>query len=107
MKLILGDQYRMARNRSRKRNTRKNRGKPLFNKAYSITMNENSERYKQSSASAQQAGVPVTKWDAVKVDDTMGDSLMEQGIGSMIFNYVYLKLQLLVKRLNWMTWRNV
>jgi GR25 family glycosyltransferase involved in LPS biosynthesis len=85
MKLILGGQYRMARNRSRKRNTRKNRGKPLFNTAYSITMNENSERYKQSSASAEQAGVPLKKWDAVKIDDTMADSLMEQGIGSMIF----------------------
>jgi len=84
----------MARSRSRKRqkggqkNTRKNnmnRGKPLFTKVYAITMNENSERYKQSAASAKEMNIDLQKWDAVKVDDSMGDSLMEQGIGSIIF----------------------
>lgn len=62
-----------------------NRGKPLFKDVYAITMNDNSERYKQSVASAKEAGIDLKKWDAVKVDDSMGDSLMEQGIGSIIF----------------------
>lgn len=62
-----------------------NRGKPLFKRAYAITMNPDSERYKQTVASAKEANVDVQKWDAVKVNDTMGDSLMEQGIGSIIF----------------------
>ena len=87
--------YRMARSRQTRQrggknnnNTRRNnmnRGKPLFTDVYAITMNENSERYKQSVASAKEAGVEIKKWDAVKVDDSMGDSLMEQGIGSIIF----------------------
>jgi GR25 family glycosyltransferase involved in LPS biosynthesis len=34
---------------------------------------------------AKEAGIDLKKWDAVKVDDSMGDSLMEQGIGSIIF----------------------
>jgi GR25 family glycosyltransferase involved in LPS biosynthesis len=70
-------------NTTRKNNT--NKGKPLFKSVFAITMNENSERYKQSAASAKEAGIDLKKWDAVKVDDSMGDSLMEQGIGSIIF----------------------
>ena len=62
-----------------------NRGKPLFKRVYAITMNPESERYKQTVASAKEANVDVQKWDAVKVNDGMGDSLMEQGIGSIIF----------------------
>ena len=76
------------RNNNRTNNTKRNntnRGKPLFKSVYAITMNENSERYKQSSASAKGVGIDLKKWDAVKVDESMGDSLMEQGIGSIIF----------------------
>ena len=62
-----------------------NRGKPLFKRVYAITMNPESERYKQTVASGKEANVDVQKWDAVKVNDGMGDSLMEQGIGSIIF----------------------
>ena len=67
------------------KNNAMNRGKPLFKRVYAITMNPESERYKQTVASAKEANVDVQKWDAVKVDDTMGNSLMEQGIGSIIF----------------------
>ena len=48
-------------------------------------MNENSERYKQTAESAKAAGITLKKWDAVKVAEGSGDSLMEQGIGSIIF----------------------
>jgi GR25 family glycosyltransferase involved in LPS biosynthesis len=79
----------IKRNNTRKNNAAKtnnaNRGKPLFKSVFAITMNENSERYKQSAASAKEAGIELKKWDAVKVDDSMGDSLMEQGIGHIIF----------------------
>lgn len=79
----------IKRNNTRRNNAKKmnntNRGKPLFKSVFAITMNENSERYKQSAASAKEAGIEIKKWDAVKVDDSMGDSLMEQGIGSIIF----------------------
>ena len=68
-----------------------NSGKPLFTEAYAITMNVESERYKQTSASAKAAGLTLHKWDAVKVDDKMGDSLMEQGIGSIIFKGVKMR----------------
>jgi GR25 family glycosyltransferase involved in LPS biosynthesis len=71
--------------RKNQRNNVMNRGKPLFKRVYAITMNPESERYKQTIASAKEANVDVEKWDAVKVDDTMGNSLMEQGIGSIIF----------------------
>lgn len=92
--VILAHNYRMVvRNNTRRNNVKRNnsrrnnmnRGKPLFKNAYAITMNPDSERFKQSVASGKEAGVDVKKWDAVKVDDTMGDSLMEQGIGSIIF----------------------
>jgi len=78
-----GRNHNTRRNNVRQNNM--NRGKALFKDVYAITMNENSERYRQSAASAKQAGVDIKKWDAVKVDNTMGDSLMEQGIGSIIF----------------------
>ena len=77
-----------GRNATRKKNKNaniSNSGKPLFTDAYAITMNVDSERYKQTEASAKAAGVTLHKWDAVKVEDSMGDSLMEQGIGSIIF----------------------
>jgi len=72
---------------TRKNNAQRNmnRGKPLFKRAYAITMNPESERYKQTAASAKEANVDLQKWDAVRVADGMGDSLMEQGIGSIIF----------------------
>jgi GR25 family glycosyltransferase involved in LPS biosynthesis len=71
----------------------KNQGKPIFTDAYAITMNTESERYKQTEASAKAAGINLQKWDAVKVDDTMGDSLMEQGIGSIIFKGPKMRLR--------------
>ena len=58
---------------------------PLFKDAYAITMNPESNRYKQTEASAKAASISLHKWDAVKVDESMADSLMEQGIGSIIF----------------------
>jgi GR25 family glycosyltransferase involved in LPS biosynthesis len=67
------------------KNIQKGGDAPLFKDAYAITMNPDSERYKQTEASAKAAGLTLHKWDAVKVDDNMGDSLMEQGIGSIIF----------------------
>lgn len=72
-----------AKTRRNRNNT--NRGKPLIADAYVITMNMESERYKQTEASAKAANLPIKKWDAVKVDESMRDSLMEQGIGSIIF----------------------
>lgn len=82
-------------NKTRKNNKPKNTnsGKPLFTEAYAITMNPDSERYKQTDASAKAAGITLHKWDAVKVDDNMGDSLMEQGIGSIIFKGVKLRFR--------------
>lgn len=73
----------MKRNATRKNHM--NRSIPLFKNAYAITMNPDSERYKQTDASAKAVNVPIQKWDAVKVDESMGDSLMEQGVGSIIF----------------------
>ena len=93
----------MAANRgkSRKTNVKRggtkknnsNHGKPIFTEAYAITMNPDSERYKQTSESAKAAGITLQKWDAVKVDETMGDSLMEQGIGSIIFKGPKMRLR--------------
>ena len=71
--------------KTRRNRNNSNSGKPLIADAYVITMNVDSERYKQTDASAKAANLPVKKWDAVKVDESMRDSLMEQGIGSMIF----------------------
>lgn len=68
----------------RKLNSQKG-GSTLFKDAYAITMNPESNRYKQTEASAKAAGLTLHKWDAVKVDESMKNSLMEQGIGSLIF----------------------
>ena len=61
--------------------------------AYAITMNQESERYKQTDASAKAAGLTLKKWDAVKVDESMRDSLMEQGIGSIVFKGAKMRLR--------------
>jgi GR25 family glycosyltransferase involved in LPS biosynthesis len=73
------------KNKNKNKNNNTNHGKPIYGDAYAITMNPESERYKQTDASAKAAGITLKKWDAVKVDESMGDSLMEQGIGSIIF----------------------
>ena len=86
-------------NRGKRRNKRNstgkntNSGKPFFKKAYVITMDTNSERYKQMEASAKAAGVEVTKWDGVTVEESMKNSLMEQGIGSVIFKGAKMRLR--------------
>jgi GR25 family glycosyltransferase involved in LPS biosynthesis len=72
-------------NTRRNRNHNTNRDKPIFTEAYIITINPESKRYKDTEASAKAAGLSIKKWDGVKIDDTMGDSLMEQGIGSLLF----------------------
>lgn len=82
-----------ARNKNKALNRNTNSSLPFFKKAYVITMDTNSERYKQMEASAKAAGLEVTKWDAVKVDDSMKDSLMEQGIGSIIFKGAKMRLR--------------
>ena len=80
-----------ASSKRSKRNTRnvtrksKQKQVPLFKDVYMITMNVESERYKQAEASAKEAGLQVKKWDGVTIDDSMRDSLMEQGVGSIIF----------------------
>lgn len=78
----------MVFNRNTRKNTKKNNNnskKSIITAAYAITMNPESNRYKQTEAAAKAAGLQLHKWDAVKVDESMGDSLMEQGIGSIIF----------------------
>jgi len=82
-----------SRNKNKALNRNTNSSLPFFKKAYVITMDTNSERYKQMEASAKAANVEVTKWDAVKVDDSMKDSLMEQGIGSIIFKGAKMRLR--------------
>jgi GR25 family glycosyltransferase involved in LPS biosynthesis len=77
-----------TRNRNTRRNNRNNntnRGKPIFTDVYAITMDPESRRYKDTEASASAAGLTLKKWDAVKVEEGMQDSLMEQGIGSLLF----------------------
>lgn len=76
-----------------KNKNKNNSGKPIFSDMYAITMNKDSERYKQTDASAKAAGIELKKWDAVKIDDSMGDSLMEQGIGSIIFKGVKMRFR--------------
>ena len=71
--------------RRNNRNQNTNRDKPIFTEAYIITINPESKRYKDTEACANAAKLPFKKWDGVKIDDTMGDSLMEQGIGSLLF----------------------
>lgn len=73
------------KNSNKKKNNNTNQGKPLFTDVYAITMNQESKRYKDTEAAAKAAGMTLKKWDAVKVEDNMGDSLMEQGIGSLLF----------------------
>lgn len=72
-------------NTLRKLNSQGGGSIPIFKDAYAITVNTESNRYKQTEAEAKAAGLNLQKWDAVKVDESMADSLMEQGIGSIIF----------------------
>ena len=71
--------------RKNNRNNNTNHGKPIFGDVYAITMDPESKRYKETSSQANAAGLTLKKWDGVKIDETMGDSLMEQGIGSLLF----------------------
>ena len=88
-----GSASKNTANKNRPANRNTNSSLPFFKKAYVITMDTNSERYKQMEASAKAANVEVTKWDAVKVDESMKDSLMEQGIGSIIFKGAKMRLR--------------
>jgi GR25 family glycosyltransferase involved in LPS biosynthesis len=72
--------------RSTKKATRKAKKNAMpFKDVYMISLNTESERYKQAEKSAKEAGLTLKKWDGVTIDDSMRDSLMEQGVGSIIF----------------------